>query len=128
VVHARARTAATAARAGSTRTLASVTGRLSKVPYVEVVGDGLVDGLVGAGASELLDAVVLNPNAFSASVPAFHDVSSHAVLTPLNVRVSGQFVLRSTRGVVDSEANVVSCSYTDPAGLFVEITGVLTGR
>jgi hypothetical protein len=72
--------------------------------------------------------VVLNPNAFSASVPAFHDVSSNAVLTPLKVRVSGQFVLRSTPGVVDSEANVVSCSYTDPAGLFVEITGVLTGR
>jgi hypothetical protein len=72
--------------------------------------------------------VVLNPNAFSASVPAFHDVSSNAVLTPLNVRVSRQFVLRSTLGVVDSEANVVSCSYTDPAGLFVEITGVLTRR
>ena len=72
--------------------------------------------------------VVLNPNAFSASVPAFHDVSSNAVLTPLNVRVNGEFVLRSAPGVVRSEADVVSCSYTDPAGLFVEITGVLTGR
>jgi hypothetical protein len=70
----------------------------------------------------------LNPNAFSNSVPAFHDVSSNAVLTPLNVRVNGQFILRSTPGVVNSEANVVSCSYTDPAGLFVEVTGVLTGR
>jgi hypothetical protein len=72
--------------------------------------------------------VVLNPNALSASVPAFHDVDSNAVLTPLNVRVNGQFILRSTPGVLGSEANVVSCSYTDPAGLFVEITGVLTGR
>ena len=71
--------------------------------------------------------VVLNPNAFSASVPAFHDVNSNAVLTPLNVIVNGQFVLRSTPGVVDSEADVVSCSYIDPAGLFVEITGVLSG-
>ena len=72
--------------------------------------------------------VVLNPNAFSASVPAFHDVNSNAVLTPLNVRVNRQFILRSTPGVLGSKANVVSCSYTDPAGLFVEITGVLTGR
>ena len=72
--------------------------------------------------------VSLNPNAFSTSVPAFHDVDSNAVLTPLNVRVNGQFILRSTPGVVDSAANVVSCSYTDPAGLFVEITGVLSGR
>jgi hypothetical protein len=72
--------------------------------------------------------VVLNPNAFSASVPAFHDVSSNAVLTPLNVRVNGQFILRSAPGVLDSNANLVSCSYTDPAGLFVEITGVLSGR
>ena len=72
--------------------------------------------------------VVLNPNAFSASVPAFHDVNTNAVLTPLNVRVNGQFILRSTPGVLGSKANVVSCSYTDPAGLFVEITGVLTGR
>lgn len=72
--------------------------------------------------------VVLNPNAFSASVPAFHDVNTNAVLTPLNVRVNGQFILRKTPGVLRSEANLVSCSYTDPAGLFVEITGVLTGR
>ena len=72
--------------------------------------------------------VVLNPNAFSASVPAFHDVDSNAVLTPLNVRVNGQFILRSTPGVLGSQADLASCSYTDPAGLFVEITGVLTGR
>jgi hypothetical protein len=72
--------------------------------------------------------VVLNPNAFVASVPAFHDVNSNAVLVPLNVRVNGQFILRAAPGVLDSQANVVSCSYTDPAGLFVEITGVLTGR
>jgi hypothetical protein len=72
--------------------------------------------------------VVLNPNAFSTSVPAFHDLNSNAVLTPLNVRVNGQFVLRSTPGVLDSNATLASCSYTDPAGLFVEITGVLTGR
>jgi hypothetical protein len=71
--------------------------------------------------------VVLNPNAFSASVPAFHDVQSNAVLTPLNVTVNGEFVLRSTPGVANSAANVVTCSYTDPAGLFVEVTGVLTG-
>jgi hypothetical protein len=42
--------------------------------------------------------VVLSPNAFSTSVPAFHDVSSNAVLTPLNVRVNGQFVLAVRRG------------------------------
>jgi hypothetical protein len=72
--------------------------------------------------------VVLNPNAFSASVPAFHDISSNAVLTPLNVRVNGEFILRSAPGVAGSEANLASCSYTDPSGLFVEITGVLTGR
>ena len=72
--------------------------------------------------------VTLSPNAFSASVPAFHDVNSNAVLTPLNVRVNGQFILRSTPGVANSAAHVVSCSYIDPAGLFVEITGVLSGR
>lgn len=83
--------------------------------------------VLDCGPSGFLTAV-LNPNAFSTSVPAFHDVSSNAVLTPLNVRVNGQFTLRSTPGVVNSGANVVSCSYTDPAGLFVEITGVLTGR
>jgi hypothetical protein len=89
----------------------------------------------GTGRIRVLDCgpngfltAALNPNAFSTSVPAFHDVSSNAVLTPLNVRVNGQFILRSTPGVVNSEANVVSCSYTDPAGLFVEVTGVLTGR
>jgi hypothetical protein len=76
----------------------------------------LPTGTIGAIAS-----------AFSASVPAFHDLSSNAVLTPLNIRVNGQLVLRSTPGVINSEANVVSCSYTDAAGLFVEITGVLTG-
>src|ERR671925_93608 len=83
--------------------------------------------VLDCGQSGLL-TVVLNPNAFSASVPAFHDVTSNAVLTPLNVRVNGQFTLRSTPGVVHSEADIVSCSYTDPAGLFVEITGVLSGR
>ena len=72
--------------------------------------------------------VVLNPNAFSASVPALHDVGSNAVLVPLNVRVDDQFILRSAPGVLDSQASLISCSYTDPAGLFVEITGVLTGR
>jgi hypothetical protein len=72
--------------------------------------------------------VVLNPNAFSSSVPAFHDLGSNAVLVPLNVRVNDQYVLRSAPGVIGSQANVVTCSYTDPAGLFVEITGVLTGR
>jgi hypothetical protein len=46
----------------------------------------------------------------------------------LNVRVNGQFMLRAAPGVVESQANVVTCSYTDPAGLFVEITRVLTGR
>jgi hypothetical protein len=72
--------------------------------------------------------VVLNPNAFSSSVPAFHDVGSNRVLTPLNVRVNGEFVLRSAPGVLRSGADIVSCSYTDPGGLFVEITGVLSGR
>ena len=43
--------------------------------------------------------VVLNPNAFSYSVPAFHDVNSNAVLTPLNVRVNREFMLRSAPGV-----------------------------
>jgi hypothetical protein len=54
----------------------------------------------------LLGEALTRPNAFSASVPAFHDVSSNAVLTPLNVRVNGQFILRSAPGVVRSEANV----------------------
>jgi hypothetical protein len=72
--------------------------------------------------------VALNPNAFSNSVPAFHDVRSNAVITPLIVRVNGQFILRSAPGILASNASLVSCSYTDPAGLFVEITGVLTGH
>jgi len=71
--------------------------------------------------------VVLSPNAFSTSVPAFHDVNSNAVLTPLNVSVDGR-ELRSAPGVVHSAADVVICSYTDPAGLFVEVTGVLSGQ
>jgi hypothetical protein len=71
--------------------------------------------------------VVLNPNAFSNSVPAFHDVNSNAVLTPLNVSVDGR-ELRSAPGAVHSAADVVSCSYTDRAGRFVEVTGVLSGQ
>ena len=72
--------------------------------------------------------VELNPNAFSASVPAFHATDSTAVLAPLNVLVNGEFQIRSAPGVLGSAANVVTCSYTDPAGLVVEITGVLTPR
>ena len=70
----------------------------------------------------------MSPNAFAASVPAFHDTNSNAVLVPLNVSVNGEFVLRSAPGVRGSHANVVSCSYADPDGLFVEITGVFTRR
>jgi hypothetical protein len=70
---------------------------------------------------------VLAPNAFQSSVPAFHDTGSDAVLVPLNVVVNGQFTIRSAPGVIDSAANVVSCSYDDPAGLHIEITGVLAG-
>ena len=83
--------------------------------------------ILNCGASGSL-TVVLNPNAFSASVPAFHDVSSNAVLVPLNVRVNDQLILRAAPGALNSQSNLVTCSYTDPAGLFVEITGVLTGR
>jgi hypothetical protein len=84
--------------------------------------------VLNCGAAGTL-TVVLNPNAFSSSVPAFHVVDSRAVLTPLNVRVTGEFgefVIRATPGVLRSGANVVACSYTDPAGLLVEVTGVLT--
>jgi len=83
--------------------------------------------VLDCGAAATL-TFVLNPNAFSSSVPAFHAIDSTAVLVPLNVRVNGAFVIRSAPGVLRSDANVVSCSYTDPAGLFVEITGVLTPR
>jgi hypothetical protein len=102
---------------------------LMLVPIASAGADPSTGNLrvLDCGASGPL-TVSLNPNAFSASVPAFHDVSSNAVLTPLNVRVNGQFILRSAPGVAGSAANVVSCSYTDPAGLFVEITGVLSGR
>jgi hypothetical protein len=48
--------------------------------------------------------VVLNPYAFSSSVPAFHDVSSNAVLVPLDVRVNGLFILRSAPGVLNTQA------------------------
>ena len=105
------------------------TGVLMLIPVASVGADPNTGRIrvLDCGASGSL-TVVLNPNAFSASVPAFHDVNSNAVLTPLNVRVNGQFILRATPGVVDSGSGVVSCSYTDPAGLFVEITGVLSGR
>ena len=102
---------------------------MTLLPVASAIGDPDTGStrVLDCGASGSL-TVVLNPNAFSASVPAFHDIDSNAVLVPLNVRVNGQFILRSAPGVIDSRANVVNCSYTDPAGLFVEITGVLTGH
>jgi hypothetical protein len=105
------------------------TGVLMLIPVAPTGADPHTGNLrvLDCGASGSL-TVVLNPNAFSTSVPAFHDVDSNAVLTPLNVRVNREVVLRSAPGVLHSDAHVVSCSYTDPAGLFVEIAGVLSGR
>ena len=107
----------------------ALTWVLILVPVAAAVADPDTDRVrvLDCGPSGSL-TVVLNPNAFSSSVPAFHDVNSNAVLVPLNVRVNNQFILRSAPGALHSQANVISCSYTDPAGLFVEITGVLTGR
>jgi hypothetical protein len=105
------------------------TGVLMLIPVASAGADPDTGQLrvLDCGANGSL-TVVLNPNAFSNSVPAFRDVNSNAVLTPLNVRVNREFILRSTPGVVHGAADIVSCSYTDPAGRFVEVTGVLSGQ
>ena len=68
---------------------------------------------------------VLTPNAFfTAAIPAFHVVDSNAVLVPLAVRVNGVLIKDQPP---QSGATEVECSYTDPAGNLVELTGILTG-
>ena len=68
---------------------------------------------------------VLTPNAFfNAAIPAFHVVDSDAVLVPLAVRVNGTLIKDQP---ATSKALQVECSYTDPAGNFVELTRLLTG-
>jgi hypothetical protein len=67
---------------------------------------------------------VLTANAFLVpAVPAFHVVGSNEVLVPLSVRVNGTPIKSQP---AQSAAVQVTCSYTDPAGNFVEVAGRLT--
>ena len=78
--------------------------------------------------------VQLPPSMFTTpAIVPFHDVASTAVLVPFWMRVSGGtgdeawvWVARSKPSATNHADRNVSCTYTDPAGLFIEIEGLLT--
>lgn len=79
-------------------------------------------------------AVQLPPSMFTTpAIVPFHDVASNAVLVPFWMRVSGGtgddawvWVARSKPSATNHADRNVSCTYSDPAGLFIEIKGLLT--
>ena len=80
--------------------------------------------VLDCGSAGIVETV-LTPNAFFVpAVPAFHVTDSNAVIVPLAVLVNGTPI--SDQPATSVAANV-ECSYTDPAGNFVVVTGLLTG-
>src|SRR6187551_2170268 len=56
----------------------------------------------------------------------FHVEGSTAVFVPKIVTVNGSIVTRFTTGAISNAVDELTCRYTDPAGLEVEVIGVLT--
>ena len=88
---------------------------------------------LGCGSAGTI-TVQLPPSMFTTrAIVPFHDGASNAVLIPFWMRVSGGtgddawvWVARSKPSATNHADRNVSCRYTDPAGLFIEIKGLLT--
>jgi len=65
---------------------------------------------------------VLNPGGFGTP---YHDVNSDRVIVPLRIVVNDVTVMDKP-GVDTNALGEVTCSYTDPAGRSVVVTGILT--
>jgi hypothetical protein len=68
---------------------------------------------------------LLPPSEFVTAFVPFHDAASGAVLTPLKVTVDGD-VYVSKPLAANGGDRLVTCGYTDPAGLVIQIVGRLT--
>ena len=65
------------------------------------------------------------PSEFRNAFVPFHDATSGAVLVPFTVKVNG--VTYESKALAAKHADrLVSCSYTDRYGWFIEIVGFLT--
>ena len=65
------------------------------------------------------------PSEFRNAFVPFHDATSGAVLVPFTVKVNG--VTYESKALAAKHADrLVSCSYTDRYGWFIEIMGFLT--
>jgi len=67
-------------------------------------------------------STVLNPAGFGTP---FHDQDTDRVLIPLRVVVNGATVIDKP-GVERNALSEITCSYTDPVGRYVVVTGILT--
>lgn len=68
---------------------------------------------------------VLTPAGFGAP---FHIIGSTAVFVPRIVTVNGSVVTIQQPGSRRDAVEELTCRYTDPAGLSVEVVGLLSGR
>ena len=68
---------------------------------------------------------VLPPSGFGAP---FQLVDTTQVFVPRVVTVNGSFVTKSEPGAARDAVEELTCDYTDPAGLHVEVVGHLTGQ
>ena len=65
---------------------------------------------------------LLNPAGFGTP---YHDQDSGRVLVPLRIVVNGATVVDKP-GVHNNALSEITCAYTDPAGRYVVVTGILT--
>ena len=71
-------------------------------------------------------AFVLPPSEFITTMQApFHDANGTSVLTALKVTVDGNTWVSKPLAAKGGD-RLVTCGYTDPAGLVIEIVGLLT--
>jgi len=77
--------------------------------------------ILDCGTGDML-TTVLNPAGFGTP---FHDQDTGRVLIPLRVVVNGATVIDKP-GVERNALSEITCSYTDPVGRYVVVTGILT--
>lgn len=68
---------------------------------------------------------LLPPSEFVTAFVPFHAADSGAVLTPLKVTVDGDTYVSKPLAAKGGD-RLVTCGYTDPDGLVIEIVGLLT--
>lgn len=67
---------------------------------------------------------LLPPSEFSTAFVPFHDKAGTAVLVPYRVSVDGDVYL--DKPAAAKRVGLITCSYVDPQGWSVKITGLLT--